>query len=422
MFFLAMFFRKLQVNLQVKPDTCLSFTFSFNVSRYDLQAEISTVRNEYNIIIKQLDESKSDTELTESETKLLMDQMSLIETRVESYKIEIIEKETLIERLRILNNSNEQEVEKLKRDYENCMTECKGYIIEIQKLNNEKADLDVELNHRNSVVMKLEVQIENYKKNTDSQYKEIILTLEGDIEKLKRQVTSQGEECQGYITEIELLNQEIFRLKGLIDTDPNRYHTEYVIGQKEQKVEHEVIVKEPSISTTEVSRYEMNPKRLVTVRSPFERKDDDQSPSHVSSTYHTRIQRSGSPMIKVKVDPSSEETMTTTSDDGTTVYTKKVTKSYRSESPGAVKVRIDSPTTTSTVTEYQQSGSGGSAFQGSAFQGSAFQGSAFQGSAFQGITPYKITVDSDGSSKYGFEPVRGTDDERIFHSHQNLIV
>lgn len=357
--------------------------------RYELEAEISTVRNDYNIVIKQLDESKSDYELTEGETQLLTDKITEIEMRVQSYKQEIIEKETLIERLRILNNSNEQEVEKLKRDLDSCMTECKGYIAEIQKLNNEKADLDVELNHRNSVVMRLETQIESYKKNTDSKFKEIITTLEGDIEKLKREVANKNDECEGYIIEIERLNQEIFRLKEQLGTDPNRYHTEYVIGQKEQKVA-QMIVSEPSISSSEVSRYEMSPKRMVTVRSPFEQTDEGSGKTNVTTTKYTRIQRSSSPLVKVKVDPSAEETITATSDDGSAVYTKKITKTYRSESPGGVKVRIDSPTTQ--VSEYRsQSGGGGT-------------------TSFQSISPYRVSVNTQGAGR-GFEPVGGRLDE-----------
>lgn len=328
------------------------------------------------------------------------------------------------------------------------MTECKGYIIEIQKLNNEKADLDVELNHRNSVVMRLETQIETYKKNTDSKFNEVIITLEGDIEKLKRELVSRGEECNGYIKEIELLNQEIFRLKEQLVKDPNRFHTEYVIGQKEQKVAHEVIVAEPSISSSEITRYEMSPKRMVTVRSPFDRKDDESSSStNVTTTKYTRIQRSSSPLIKVKVDPSSEEpsvtatsddgstyytrkkvtktyrsespgavkvrvdsptmqvnvdpiseeTMTATSDDGTTVYTKKITKSYRSESPGGVKVRVDSPSTQ--MTEYRSESSGGS---------------------FQGIAPFKVSVDSNRG--VGFESVGGRLDEYTTKGRRFLFV
>lgn len=345
------------------------------------------MRNDYNIIIKQLDESKSDYELTEGETQLLTDKITEIETRVHTYKQEIIEKETLIERLRILNNSNEQEVEKLKRDLDSCMTECKGYIAEIQKLNNEKADLDVELNHRNSVVMRLETQIESYKKNTDSKFKEVIITLEGDIDKLKRELASKNDENEGYIREIELLNQEIFRLKGLVVSDDNRYHTEYVIGQKEHKVAHEMIVSEPSITSTEVSRYEMSPKRMVTVRSPFEQGDEDSSSTNVRTTKYTRIQRSSSPLVKVKVDPTSEETVTATSDDGSKIYTKRITKSYRSESPGGVKVRIDSPTTQ--TTEYRTESSGGS---------------------FHGIAPYRVSVDTQRSG-HDFEPVGGRLDE-----------
>lgn len=59
-------------------------------------------------------------------------------TRIEEYKTEVIEKETIIERMRLLVANNDQELDRLRRDLESRELECNGYIQEIEKLTQER--------------------------------------------------------------------------------------------------------------------------------------------------------------------------------------------------------------------------------------------------------------------------------------------
>ena len=60
-------------------------------------------------------------------------------TRIEEYRTEIIEKETIIERMRLLVANNDQELDRLRRDLESREAECNGYIQEIEKLNQDRS-------------------------------------------------------------------------------------------------------------------------------------------------------------------------------------------------------------------------------------------------------------------------------------------
>lgn len=260
---------------------------------------------------------------------------------------------TLIEKLRILNNSNEQDLERLKRELSNKQVECDGYISEIEILNQKLAELDIELNHRNSRVLKLEGFLEDERKDRDIQIKNVRSTLEIDITSLQRELETKILECNGYIKEIEELNQEIFRLKGLLRPEREveaHYTTSYIMPPKGVTVTREVVVPQESSQTEssssafghtefmvdvmektkpiEISNFEMNPKRMVKIRSPFEvgRQDStgtsEQSSTSTVTTKITRIQRSVSPIQRIQVDTGADEpSITVVSNNGETSNT-----------------------------------------------------------------------------------------------------
>ena len=286
-------------------------------------------------------EARTEKSMTESETTVLLEKITEIESRIEVYKTEIIEKETLIERLRILNSSNEQDLERLKRELRNKQVECDGYIGEIQVLNQKLAELDIELNHRNSRVLKLEGFLEDERKDREVQIKNVRSSFEIDVTYLKRELESKILECNGYIKEIEELNQEIFRLKGMMRPEQEvdaRYTTSYIMPPKGVTVTREVVVPQQSATTEsaqsstfghtefmvdvkekavplEVSSYQMNPKRMVKVKSPFETRANQTSTASGSSTGSTttsttkitRIQTGMTPIQRYQVDEDSDK-------------------------------------------------------------------------------------------------------------------
>lgn len=308
---------------EVECDGYIREIEKLNQEKYDLEAQNSTIRSKFDVLVKRMDEARADRSLTESETNVLLIKITEIETRIEVYKTEIIEKETLIERLRILNNTNEQDLERLKRELSNKQVECDGYISEIQILNQKLAEIDIELNHRNSRVLKLEGFLDDEKRDKDIQIKNVKSTFEIDFTSLRRELETKILECNGYIKEIEELNQEIFRLKGLLRPEREveaHYTTSYIMPPKGVTVTREMVVPQESTQTesssstfghtefmvdvkekptksVEISNYEMSPKRMVKIRSPFEARSQDSTDSSEQSTSTvttkiTRIQRS----------------------------------------------------------------------------------------------------------------------------------
>lgn len=344
---------KLRRDLNTKEIECEGYIREIeklNQENYDLEAQLSTIRSKFDVLVKQMDEARADKDQTDSETNVLMVKITEIESRIEVYKTEITEKETLIERLTILNNSNEQDLERLKRELCNKQVECDGYISEIEILNQKLAELDIELNHRNSRVLKLEGFLEDERKDRDIQIKNVRSTLEIDITSLQRELETKILECNGYIKEIEELNQEIFRLKGLLRPEREveaHYTTSYIMPPKGVTVTREVVVPQESTQTEsssstfghtefmvdvkekrkpiEISNYEMNPKRMVKIRNPFEAGKHESTDSSKQSgpstitTKVTRIQRSVSPIQRIQIDTGADEpSITVVSNNGET--------------------------------------------------------------------------------------------------------
>lgn len=255
-----------------------------------------------------------------------------------------------MERLRILNNSNEQDLERLKRELNNKQVECDGYINEIQILHQKLAELDIELNHRKSQALKLERFLDDEKQDKENQLRTLKSNFEVDFTSLKRKYETKELECSGYIKEIEELNQEIFRLKGLLRPEREveaHYTTSYIMPPKGVTVTREVVVPQESSTTEaaqsstfgrtefmvdvkektkpverEISNYEINPKRMVKIRSPFEARGENvaagagtSKAEHTKSTVTkiTRIQRSVSPSPRFIVEGGDESSFTVVS-------------------------------------------------------------------------------------------------------------
>lgn len=185
----------------------LKHIVSLVVFRYDLEAEISTLQNKLSYYLKMNEGASVEQEQAATETQQLTIKIREVERRIEVYKTEIIQKEAIIERFKLLNTSSEQEIGKLKREVEIKSTECNGYIEEIQKLNQEKADFDIELNHTKTYVNKLEIQLKDVRKEYDAKIKTVRTELEIQINSLSRELESKNIECEGYIKEIQILNQ-----------------------------------------------------------------------------------------------------------------------------------------------------------------------------------------------------------------------
>ena len=168
---------------------------------------MSTLQNKLNYYLKLNEGAHVDQEQAATESHQLTIKVREVEKRIEVYKTEIIQKDTIIERFRLLNTSNEQEIGKLKREIENRTTECDGYIQEIQKLNQERAEVDIELNHSKTYVSKLEIQLKDIRKEYDVKIKTVRTELEIQINSLTREIENKNIECEGYIKEIQILNE-----------------------------------------------------------------------------------------------------------------------------------------------------------------------------------------------------------------------
>ena len=335
---------------EVECDGYIREIEKLNDEKYDLESQLSTIRSKYEVLVTQMNDARADKNLTESETTVLLEKITEIERTIEVYKTEIVEKETLIERLRILNNSNEQDLERLKRELNNKQVECDGYISEIQILNQKLAELDIELNHRKSQALKLERFLDDEKQDKENQLRTVKSNFEVDFTSLKRKFETKELECSGYIKEIEELNQEIFRLKGLLRPEREveaHYTTSYIMPPKGVTVTREVVVPQESSTTEaaqsstfgrtefmvdvkektkpvemEISNYEINPKRMVKIRSPFEARGENvaagggmSKTEHTKSTLTkiTRIQRSVSPSPRFIVEGGDESSFTVVS-------------------------------------------------------------------------------------------------------------
>lgn len=172
-----------------------------------MEEEISTLQNKLNYYLKINEGAHVEQEQAATESQQLTVKIREVEKRIEVYKTEIVQKEAIIERFKLLNTSNEQEIGKLKREVESKTTECNGYIQEIQKLNQEKAEFDIELNHNKTYIAKLEVQLKDVRKEYDVKIKTVRSELEIQINSLTRELESKNVECEGYIKEIQILNQ-----------------------------------------------------------------------------------------------------------------------------------------------------------------------------------------------------------------------
>lgn len=124
---------------------CKQFNFYLNLKKIDCK---SITKLKLCFLLKELMKQQLEDHRNkgESQSQDFVTRVTELQNEMESYRVEIAEKDRTIQEARTRQRELEDELSDLKRELDSKQRECSDQMREIEKIDKRKADLEIDLN------------------------------------------------------------------------------------------------------------------------------------------------------------------------------------------------------------------------------------------------------------------------------------